>query len=107
MRALFLCAMFLSSYTAEYRTTARFQLVANPAIKKLEDFRGKNIGTPGIQTASSEAVEMILKRGAGLLPGKDFNYVSTGGADTNPGTITSPSGPNTYVEFVTCEEVAS
>jgi ABC-type taurine transport system substrate-binding protein len=66
-----------------------YQLVANPAIRKLEDFRGKNIGTPGIQTASSEAVEMILKRGAGLLPGKDYNYVSTGGGNTRAAALLS------------------
>ena len=36
-----------------------YQLVANPSIKTLADLKGKNIGTPGLQTASSEAVEMI------------------------------------------------
>jgi NitT/TauT family transport system substrate-binding protein len=66
-----------------------YQLVASPSIRKLEDFRGKNIGTPGIQTASSEAVEMILKRGAGLLPGRDYNYVSTGGGNTRAAALIS------------------
>src|SRR5262245_24418835 len=66
-----------------------YQLVANPAIRKLEDFRGKSIGTPGIQTASSEAVEMILKRGAGLLPGRDYNFVSTGGGNTRAAALLS------------------
>ena len=64
-----------------------YQLVANPAIKTLEDFRGKNIGTPGIQTASSEAVEMILKRGAGLKPNIDYNFVSTGGGTTRAAAL--------------------
>ncbi len=66
-----------------------YQLVANPAIKDLKDFKGKNIGSPGIQTASSEAVEMILKRGAGLLPGKDYDFVATGGGNTRAAALLS------------------
>ena len=66
-----------------------YQLVANPAIKELKDFKGKNIGSPGIQTASSEAVEMILKRGANLLPGKDYEFVSTGGGNTRAAALLS------------------
>ena len=56
-----------------------YQLVAHSRFKKLEDFKGANIGSPGIQTASTEAIEMILKRGAGLKPGIDYNFVATGG----------------------------
>ena len=66
-----------------------YQLVANPAIKKLADLKGKNIGSPGIQTASSEAVEMMLKRGAGLLPEKDYNFVSTGGGNARAAALIS------------------
>ena len=66
-----------------------YQLVANPAIKDLKDFKGKNIGSPGVQTASSEAVEMILKRGAGLLPGKDYEFVATGGGTTRAAALLS------------------
>ena len=57
-----------------------YQLVAAPAIKKLEDLKGKNIGIPGIQSAGAEAVEMILKRGANMLPDKDYQYVTVGAA---------------------------
>ena len=57
-----------------------YQLVAQPAIKKLEDLKGKNIGIPGIQSAGAEAVEMILKRGAKFAPQKDYEYVTVGAA---------------------------
>jgi ABC-type nitrate/sulfonate/bicarbonate transport system substrate-binding protein len=66
-----------------------YQIVANPAVKKLADLKGKNIGSPGIQTASSEAVEMMLKRGAGLLPEKDYNFVSTGGGNARAAALIS------------------
>jgi ABC-type nitrate/sulfonate/bicarbonate transport system substrate-binding protein len=64
-----------------------YQMVANPKLKKLEDFKGANIGSPGIQTASSEAIEMILKRGAGLKPGVDYNFVSTGGGSARAAAL--------------------
>jgi ABC-type nitrate/sulfonate/bicarbonate transport system substrate-binding protein len=64
-----------------------YQIVANPSIKKIEDFKGKNIGSPGVQTASAEAIEMILKRGAGLKPSVDYNFVSTGGGSARAAAL--------------------
>lgn len=64
-----------------------YQIVARPEIKQIADFKGRNIGTPGINTASTEAVEMILKRGAGLLPDRDYNFVSTGGGSTRAAAL--------------------
>ncbi len=57
-----------------------YQLVASPDIKTLSDLKGKNIGIPGIQSAGAETVEMILKRGANLLPQRDYDFVSVGAA---------------------------
>jgi ABC-type nitrate/sulfonate/bicarbonate transport system substrate-binding protein len=55
-----------------------YQLIAAPSIKTLADLRGKRIGTPGIQTASTEAIEMILSRGAHLSASRDYELVSAG-----------------------------
>ncbi len=64
-----------------------YQLAANPKLKTLADFKGANIGSPGVQTASSEAVEMILKRGAQLKPGVDYEFVSTGGGSARAAAL--------------------
>ena len=64
-----------------------YQIIARPEIKQIADFKGRNIGTPGINTASTEAVEMILKRGAGLLPNRDYQFVSTGGGSTRAAAL--------------------
>jgi ABC-type nitrate/sulfonate/bicarbonate transport system substrate-binding protein len=56
-----------------------YQIVVHPSIKSLQDLKGKHIGSPGPQTASTEAVEMVLKRGFGLLPSRDYDFVATGG----------------------------
>jgi NMT1/THI5 like len=55
-----------------------YQLVASPNIKTLSDLKGKAIGIPGIQSAGAEAVEMILKRGANLLPQRDYDLITVG-----------------------------
>jgi hypothetical protein len=55
-----------------------YQLVASPEIKRLADLKGKIIGSPGIQSAGAEAVEMILKRGANLLPQRDYDLITVG-----------------------------
>src|SRR5262249_37152107 len=44
----------------------------------LADMKGKVVGIPGIQSAGAEAAEMILKRGAGLLPERDYQYTTIG-----------------------------
>jgi NMT1/THI5 like len=55
-----------------------YQLIATPDVKKLSDLREKSIGIPGIQSAAAEAGEMILRRGANMRPGQDYNLVSVG-----------------------------
>jgi ABC-type nitrate/sulfonate/bicarbonate transport system substrate-binding protein len=55
-----------------------WQLIAQPEIKKLSDLKGKVVGIQGIQSAGAEAIEMILKRGANLLPERDYSYVTVG-----------------------------
>lgn len=55
-----------------------YQLITKAEIQKLEDLKGKSIGIPGLQSASTEAVEMIMKRGANMAPGTDYNFVSAG-----------------------------
>lgn len=55
-----------------------FQMIVQPGITKLEDLKGKRIGIPGIQSAGAEAIEMILKRGANLLPQKDYDFIDVG-----------------------------
>ena len=55
-----------------------FQLIASRDIKSLQDVRGKIIGVQGIQTAGAEAVEMILKRGAAMLPDRDYKFITIG-----------------------------
>ena len=55
-----------------------YQLVASPDIKALSDLKGKIIGIPGIQSAGAEAVEMILRRGANLLPQHDYDMITVG-----------------------------
>jgi len=55
-----------------------YQIISKPEITKLEDLKGKSLGIPGLQSASTEAIEMILLRGAGMKPGVDYNLVSAG-----------------------------
>ena len=55
-----------------------FQLVTSTEISKLSDLKGKAIGIPGIQSAGAEAAETILRRGANLLPQRDYDFVSVG-----------------------------
>ena len=55
-----------------------YVLVAGKQIKTLKDLKGANIGAPGPQTAAAEAVELIMERGAGMEPGRDYKIVSGG-----------------------------
>ncbi|HWG04907.1 MAG TPA: ABC transporter substrate-binding protein, partial [Beijerinckiaceae bacterium] len=55
-----------------------YQIVAAKSIHELAALRGKSLGTPGLQTASTEAIQVILKRGAGLLYPGDYDLISTG-----------------------------
>jgi ABC-type nitrate/sulfonate/bicarbonate transport system substrate-binding protein len=64
-----------------------YQLIGNPKIKTLKDFKGAKLGSPGIQTASTEAIEMILKRGAGLKRGVDYDLVQTGGGSARAAAL--------------------
>lgn len=64
-----------------------YQLVTSPNIKKLSDLKGKNVGIPGIQSAGAEASEMILKRGANLLPERDYTFVSIGTGSATMGAL--------------------
>jgi ABC-type nitrate/sulfonate/bicarbonate transport system substrate-binding protein len=59
-----------------------YVLVGGKNIKKLDDFKGKNLGSNGLQTTATQAVVSILQRGANLQPEKDYAFVSvaTGGA---------------------------
>ena len=67
--------MFVFAFGSELPV---YQVVAAPQYKKLSDLKGKNIGIPGIQSAGAEAIEMSLKRGANLLPDRDYQYVTVG-----------------------------
>lgn len=58
--------------------TESYQLVGRPNMSSLEDLRGKNIGIPAIQAVASEMIEVIMKRGANMLPNRDYNLVSAG-----------------------------
>ena len=55
-----------------------YEIVAAKSIHSLADLRGKSFGTPGLQTASTEAIELILARGAGLHYPGDYELISTG-----------------------------
>ena len=55
-----------------------YQIIAAKSIQSLADLRGKSFGTPGLQTASTEAIQVILKRGAGLVYPGDYELISTG-----------------------------
>ncbi|HWG06987.1 MAG TPA: ABC transporter substrate-binding protein [Beijerinckiaceae bacterium] len=55
-----------------------FQMVVAPGINTLADLKGKRIGIPGIQSAAAEGLQMILKRGANLLPQRDYDFLDVG-----------------------------
>lgn len=80
-----------------------YQLVAQSSIKELKDLKGKNIGTPGMQSASTEAVEMILLRGADMRQPKDYSLVQTGSGSARVAALQAGKvdaiptfAPNTY-----------
>jgi len=61
-----------------------FQMVGPKSIRNFNDLKGKAIGVPGVQSAGAEAIEMIMKRGAKMLPGRDFDFVTVG---AGPATV--------------------
>ncbi len=80
-----------------------YELIAVPSIKSLADLKGKKVGTSGLQSASTEAIEMILKRGANMLSGRDYDLVNVAAGNArlaalSNGTISAlPTyPPNTY-----------
>jgi ABC-type taurine transport system substrate-binding protein len=80
-----------------------YQLIGAPSIKTLQDLKGKKIGTPGLQSASTEAIELILKRGANMTPGQDYDLVSAGAGSARIAALSNGAisavptyPPNTY-----------
>jgi ABC-type nitrate/sulfonate/bicarbonate transport system substrate-binding protein len=59
---------------------ALYVLIGSKKIAKLADLKGGKLGVPSVQSTAGEAVSEVLKRGAGLLPGRDYTFVSTGTA---------------------------
>jgi ABC-type nitrate/sulfonate/bicarbonate transport system substrate-binding protein len=55
-----------------------FSIVAEPSIRRAEDFRGKKIAVTGVGTSSDTAARLFLTR-AGLQPGEDTALVNSGG----------------------------
>jgi ABC-type nitrate/sulfonate/bicarbonate transport system substrate-binding protein len=57
-----------------------YVLIGSRKIKSLQDLKGGKLAAPGVQSTAGEAIAEILKRGAGLLPGRDYTFVSAGAA---------------------------
>ncbi|HZR97856.1 MAG TPA: ABC transporter substrate-binding protein [Chloroflexota bacterium] len=55
-----------------------FSIVAEPSIRRPEDFRGKKLAVTGVGTSSDTAARLLLTR-AGLQPGEDTALVNAGG----------------------------
>jgi ABC-type nitrate/sulfonate/bicarbonate transport system substrate-binding protein len=55
-----------------------FSIMAEPSIRRAEDFRGKKIAVTGVGTSSDTAARLFLTR-AGLQPGDDTAFVNSGG----------------------------
>jgi ABC-type nitrate/sulfonate/bicarbonate transport system substrate-binding protein len=55
-----------------------FSIVADPSIRRPEDFRGKKLAVTGVGTSSDTAARLLLTR-AGLQPGDDTVLVNAGG----------------------------
>ena len=54
-----------------------FSIVAEPSIRRAEDFRGKKLAVTGVGTSSDTAARLLLTRG--LQPGEDTALVNAGG----------------------------
>jgi ABC-type nitrate/sulfonate/bicarbonate transport system substrate-binding protein len=57
-----------------------YVLLGRKGIAKLGDLKGGKLGAPSPQSTAGEAIAEILKRGAGMLPGRDYTFVSAGTA---------------------------
>jgi ABC-type nitrate/sulfonate/bicarbonate transport system substrate-binding protein len=55
-----------------------FSIVADPSIRRPEDFRGKRLAVTGVGTSSDTAARLLLSR-VGLKPGEDTALVNAGG----------------------------
>jgi ABC-type nitrate/sulfonate/bicarbonate transport system substrate-binding protein len=55
-----------------------YVLIGASKFKALTDLKGGNVGAPGPQSTAAEAIEVILQRGAGLMPDRDYKVISTG-----------------------------
>ena len=55
-----------------------YVLIGGKKIKKIQDLKGGKLGIPGMQSASTEAIEMILKRGGNLVQPRDYTLISAG-----------------------------
>lgn len=57
-----------------------YTLIGGKNIKRLGDFKGKTLASNGLQTTATQAVVDILRRGAHLLPDRDYTLVAAGNA---------------------------
>jgi ABC-type nitrate/sulfonate/bicarbonate transport system substrate-binding protein len=57
-----------------------YMLIGGKGIKKLDDLKGRALGSNGLQTTATTAVVAILQRGANLQPERDYSFVAVGTA---------------------------
>jgi len=65
-----------------------YVLIGSKKITRLDDLKGGKLGAPSPQSTAGEAIAEILKRGAGLLPGRDYTFVSAGTASARAAGLT-------------------
>jgi ABC-type nitrate/sulfonate/bicarbonate transport system substrate-binding protein len=80
-----------------------YTLFGSKSIKKLPDFKGKSLASNGMQTTATQAVVDILRRGAGLVPDRDYTLVASGSAGARAAALAAgkidgitTSAPFTY-----------